>query len=68
MDPEAYVDHAAQAVGLSLHPDHRHGVVTYLALAAAMAERVMSFPLGTEDESANTFQPVPPSAAVERGE
>ena len=67
MDPEAYVDPAAQAVGLTLHPDHRPGVVTYLALAAAMAERVMSFPLGPEDEGANTFQPVPPSATEERG-
>jgi hypothetical protein len=66
MDPEAYVDPAAQAVGLTLHPDHRPGVVTYLALAATMAERVMSFPLGTEDEGANTFRPVPLSATEER--
>jgi hypothetical protein len=66
MDPEAYLEPAAQAVGLTIHPDHRPGVVTYLALAAAMAERVMGFPLGTEDEGANTFQPVPPPAAGER--
>jgi hypothetical protein len=41
-------------------------VVTYLALATTMAERVMSFPLGTEDEGANTFRPVPPSTTEER--
>ena len=65
MDPETYVEPAAQAVGLTLHPDHRAGVMTYLALAAVMAERVMSFPLGPEDEGANTFQPVAAPASDE---
>ena len=63
MDPQqtaAYVDAAAQALGLSIDPRHRSTVVLHVQLAAAMAARLHSVPLGPQDESANVFRPVAP--------
>ncbi len=64
---EAYVDAAAAALQLPLAPEHRPGVLHYLALAAAMADEVMGLPLGPHDEPAPAFvpvSPVPPAAGA----
>ena len=60
---EAYVDAAAAAVGLDIVAAHRPGVVHYLGLAAAMAERVMALPLGIDAEPAPVFVPIGPDEA-----
>jgi hypothetical protein len=57
---EAYVDATAAALGLPIAPEHRPGVVRYMALVAGLAPRVMDFPLGPAEEGANIFVPVPP--------
>ena len=57
----AYVDAGAAALGLSIGPWHA-GVLRYFAFAAEMNAVVDAYPLGTHDESAETFTPiVPPS-------
>ncbi len=58
---EAYVDAAAAALGLSLRPDHRPGVLRYFALAAEMAALVEAVPLEPHAESAVVFVPVSPA-------
>lgn len=58
---EAYVDAAAPALGLSLDPTHRPGVLQFLALAAAMAETVDRVPLAPHDETAVHFSPIVPT-------
>jgi Protein of unknown function (DUF4089) len=68
---EAYVDAAAAAVDLGIAPEHRDGVVHYVGLAAAMAELVMGFAFGIDDEPAAVFVPIGPqdvgaSASTER--
>jgi hypothetical protein len=66
LDIEAYVDAAAAAIGLSIAAEHRPGVLHYVELVAAMAPRVMDFPLAVADEGANVFMPVSaPARAVE---
>jgi hypothetical protein len=60
---EAYVDATAAALGLPIAPEHRPGVVRYMALVAGLAPRVMDFPLGPADEAANVFVPVVPPGA-----
>ncbi len=60
MDVERYADAAAQALGLSLAPEHRPGVLRYLHMVAQMAPRMMDFPLSPAVESANAFRPVGP--------
>ena len=55
---ETYVDAAAAALDLPLHPDHRPGVLSYFALAAGFAELLQAVPLGSHDESAMRFVPV----------
>jgi len=62
---EAIVDAAAVALRLTLDAAHRPGVVLYFALAAAMAEQVMSEPLGTGDEPAYVFVPIGPGDPAE---
>ena len=57
---EALVSTTARALGLPLAAEHRPGVVRYFGLAASLAERVMSTPLGPEDESGSVFVPVAP--------
>ncbi len=57
---EAYVDAAAAALDLPLHPEHRPGVLRYFALAAELAELVMAAPLGPLDEPAPVFVPISP--------
>jgi len=57
VDFEAYVDAAAQLVGLPLDPAHRPGVVLNLGRIAQMAALVMEFPLPDETELAPVYQP-----------
>ena len=54
---EAYVDAAAQLVGLKLDPEHRSGVALNLERIAQMAALLMEFPLPDETEPAPVFQP-----------
>lgn len=62
MDPlERYVDAAAAAIGLEIAAAHRPGVLTYMRLAAGLAQQVMDFPLSPADESASVFRPASPS-------
>jgi hypothetical protein len=58
---EACVDAQAAAVGLSIAPEHRPGVLYYFALAASLADLVHSHELTLADEPAPVFTPVPPS-------
>jgi hypothetical protein len=55
----AYVDASATALGLSIGPWHT-GVLRYFALATEMYAVVEAYPVGTHDESAETFTPVAP--------
>jgi len=59
---EAYVDAAAAAIELPLSPQHRPGVLRYLALAAGMADLIAAHPLTVADEPAEAFVPISPSA------
>lgn len=57
---EAYVDASAALMGLPIAPEHRPGVLRYMALAAGLAQRVTDFPLDVTDESGSVFLPVSP--------
>jgi hypothetical protein len=57
IDIEAYVEAAAQLVGLPLDPAHRPGVVLNLGRIAQMAALVMGFPLPEETEAAPVYEP-----------
>ena len=57
---EAYVDAAAPALGLTLDPAHRPGVLQFFALAAGMADAVDRVPLAPHDETAVHFTPISP--------
>ena len=61
---EAYVDAAATALGLPIHPDHRPGVLTYFRLAAAMADLVTAPGLHVEEDAAPVFVPIEPGDVV----
>jgi len=61
---EAYVDAAAAALGLPIHPDHRPGVLSYFRLAAAMADLVAAPGLHVEDDAAPVFVPIEPGDLV----
>ena len=60
MNDEAYIDAAADALGLKIAAEHRRGVLLYFGLAAAMAELVQGLPLSAADESGCVFAPVAP--------
>jgi len=64
---EACVDAAAAALDLTLHAEHRTGVLHYFALAATMAELVNRLPLCIADEPAEVFTPIAPDGRAERG-
>ncbi len=58
-DPEhiaAYVDAAAQLIGLPLDPAHRVGVVKQFTGVANVARLVMEFPLPAEIEPATVLR------------
>ena len=57
---EAYVDAAAPALGLTLDPAHRPGVLQFFALAAGMADTVDRVTLAPHDETAVHFTPISP--------
>ena len=59
---EACVDANAAALGLTLAPEHRPGVLHYFALAASMAEQVAAMDLTNADEPAAVFSPLSPPA------
>ena len=61
---ENHVDAAAAAVGLTLNPDHRPGVLRYMAIAAEMAALVDAEPLTPHDDPAVVFMPVSPRGAA----
>ena len=56
-DAKAYVEAAAQLVGLSLDPAHLPGVILNLERIAEMAGLVMDFPLPEETEPAPVYEP-----------
>lgn len=58
---EAHVDATAAVLGLKIPAESRPAVMRYFALAAGMAEPVMSMPLTTADESGSVFVPVEPA-------
>jgi hypothetical protein len=60
MHDEAYIDAAAEALGLKIAAQHRPGVLRFFALAASMAELVDALPLTAADESGSVFTPVAP--------
>jgi hypothetical protein len=65
MEPnEAAVRAAAQALQLTIAAEHLPGVVRFYALAAMLAEPVMSMPLTPADESGSVFKPVEPRGAA----
>lgn len=66
-DHANYVEQAAALMDLTIQEEHRPGVLSYFALAAGIASRVMSFELAPVDESANTFEPVAPEAGPPAG-
>ncbi len=57
IDPEAFLDAAATAIGLAIAPAHRPGVILNLERIAVLAGTVMSFPLPDEEEPAPVFRP-----------
>ena len=62
ISPEAlvrYVDAAADALGLSLTPEQRPGVLAYFGMAARFAAVLEATELHPHDESALRFDPVP---------
>ncbi|MFT0795619.1 DUF4089 domain-containing protein, partial [Synechococcus sp. H70.1] len=58
-DPETYVDSMAQLLQLSLHSDHRAGVIENLARFLPLAQQVLEFPLPPTVEPDPTFNPQP---------
>jgi len=56
-DAPAYLDAAAQLLGLAIDPAHRPGVLLNLERIAEMAALVMEFPLPDEIEPAPVFTP-----------
>ena len=65
---EALADATAHALQLDVAPEHRPGVLHYLALAASYAELVNSFALTLPDEPAPAFTPVSPVAYAKADE
>jgi len=64
---EALLEANAAALALPIAPEHRPGVLHYLALAASYAELVQAHPLGVADDPAAVFVPVVPPRADEGG-
>ncbi len=62
---EHHVDASAILLGLPITSEQRPGVLRYFAIAATLAEQVMSHPLLPVDEPAAVFVPVVPVAPME---
>jgi hypothetical protein len=56
-DLETHVDLAAAAVGLTIAPDHRPGVIVNLRRTAEVARLVTEFPIPDTVEAAPVFRP-----------
>jgi hypothetical protein len=54
---EAYLGASAAALALPIAPEHREGVLRYLALAAGFAAQVEAVPLAPHDEPAVNYLP-----------
>lgn len=54
---ESYVNEAAAAVGLPLHPSHRQGVIQNLHRAATLAAPLLALQLPVDTSSAPVFVP-----------
>jgi hypothetical protein len=59
-DNTQQVETLAALIRLPLRHEHRAGVANYFALASGFAALVMDFPLGVDDEPAESFVPVEP--------
>jgi hypothetical protein len=57
LDIASLVDQMSLLLELPLHPDHRPGVIANLERTAAIAQRVLEFPIPDEIEAAPIFQP-----------
>lgn len=57
IDWSLYLDQMAMTMGLSITPACRPGVLANLERTAAIAQRVMEFPLPPSIEIAPTFDP-----------
>lgn len=57
---ETYVDAVSQALALPIAPEHRPGVLGYMALASGFADIVQAVVLEPHDEPATCFVPVAP--------
>ena len=56
-DSEAYMDHMARVMDLTIAPAWRPTVVGHLKATAAAAELLLSFPLDDHVEPAPVFEP-----------
>ncbi|HVY19699.1 MAG TPA: DUF4089 domain-containing protein [Bauldia sp.] len=56
-DPEAHADAMARAIGLTILPEWKPGVVANVKATAAAAELVLSLPLEDHVEPAPVFVP-----------
>ena len=56
-DIAAYVDSAAEVIGLTLDPAHRPGVILNFGRIAEMAALVIEFPLPDDCEPAPVYVP-----------
>ncbi len=56
-DAEAYVDHMAAVMGLTIAPEWRASVVANVTATEAIAATILSFPLSDHDEPAPVFEP-----------
>ena len=56
-DADRYLDTVAPALGLTIDPAWRAGVLAHLTATAKAAGRVLDFPLDDEIEAAPVFEP-----------
>jgi 1-carboxybiuret hydrolase subunit AtzG-like protein len=56
-DAEQYMKNAAAAIGLSIAPEHRAGVIANLERLATVARLVTEFSLPEDGEAAPVFRP-----------
>lgn len=56
-DTANYVDAAAKALGLSIAPDQRPGVIVNFERTAALAKLFLAVELGAADEPLPVFRP-----------
>lgn len=57
LDPDAWIDATAPALGLAIDPAWRPGVAANLARMAELAELVIAFPLADDEDAAPVYRP-----------